>query len=194
MLARSERGVSNGRGGSRSLEGDAYLFRKRGLRDRDDAGDQKILLNCRDRRSFPFRGPGRHSRPARDPRRESTPRAYRPAGVGVRRGGKVQGRLHREAGCLWEPRKAGLPRTISCARGQHRSVGAEVGSASWRPAYRLNIQSPEMIGPTTESDGDDSQRYINVLRKIETEKREREFSLREKEGIDIRTGSDYYGL
>ena len=39
----------------------SYLFRKRGVRNRDDAGDQKILLNCRESRSFPFRGPGRHS-------------------------------------------------------------------------------------------------------------------------------------
>ena len=41
-----------------------------------------------------------------------------------------------------------------------------------------------MIGPTTESDADanPSKRYINVLRKIETEKKEREFSLRERGG------------
>ena len=190
MLARSERGVSNGRGGSRSLEGDAYLFRKRGVRNRDDAGDQKILLNCRDRRSFPFRGPGRHSRPARDPRRESTPRAYRPAGFGVRRGGKVQGRLHLVTrGALGTTEGWFAAINLLCA-------GSTPFSRS-RSRERELASSLSLKYPITGDDRADNRircrRHINVLRKIEAQRKKRNGNSRcvKGEGIHIRTGFDY---
>ena len=170
----------------------SYLFRKRGVRNRDDAGDQKILLNCRDRRSLPFRGPGRHSRPARDPRRESTPRAYRPAGFGVRRGGKVQGRLHLVTrGALGTTEGWFAAINLLCA-------GSTPFSRS-RSRERELASSLSLKYPITGDDRADNRircrRHINVLRKIEAQRKKRNGNSRcvKGEGIDIRTGFDYSG-
>lgn len=186
MLARSERGVSNERGGSRSLEGDAFLPlpQTRGPQSRRRWGPEdtsELSRQAKPPLSRPWTPQSACPRPEAGEHAASLQTGWLWSASWWKSSGKT---ASRDSGCLWEPQKAGLPRSISCARGQHRSVGAGVGSASWRPAYRLNIQSPEMIGPTTESDVElPSQGYINVLRKIESaKKKEREFSLRERGG------------